>query len=537
MRLGKVPDSLALGICAALSAASQASSTHDAIVIGAGFAGLAASSHLCENGYSVLLLEARDRTGGRAHTGRVDGLNVELGAGWIHGSDATRNSIQNLANVNAVGTAPGEEDTRSAWRVSRSSATAVSAEEVDQWATCAEDFISHVASNQDVWEEDRSMRHRFDAWLSSQDLSPEAQEGCTAIVESDHADIEYGASLAQLSSWEFGEGEALIGVDTIILPEAGGYTALARKLEERTLAHASCRIRTGAPVTDIDRDESGVSATLASGEVVRGRVGVVTIPLGVLKANSVSFTPPLPTAKRNAIDRLGFGLLNKVILRYSTNFWAAAPGGSAAWMRPVIQEGDSSTAPLPQGAALEFWNGDAFGLPSTIVLLVGAHLADSWEEEATDSAMVSRADALVRAMFGTAVGDATVVGSAVTRWRADPWALGSYSYLPPYASPADRRRVCDSDGGVLFWAGEHCSVANPAMTHGALDSGTAAGQAAAAALGEPASRQGGGENATLVVVGVVVGVVALLAVVAMALRRHCATRRSGAGTDPADAGS
>jgi monoamine oxidase len=108
------------------------------------------------------------------------------------------------------------------------------------------------------------------------------------------------------------EGVAGKGSD-FLLPD--GY--------DRLLAHVrgSIPVRTRSVVTRIARDTGGVTLTLASGENLRADRCVVTVPIGVLKAQKIAFEPALPDRKREAIDALGSGLLDKLWLQFPSVFW------------------------------------------------------------------------------------------------------------------------------------------------------------------------------------------------------------------------
>ncbi|KAG8469619.1 hypothetical protein KFE25_006074 [Diacronema lutheri] len=479
----------------------------DAVVVGAGFAGLAAAAYLCERGYNVTVLESRARLGGRVRTEELGGVTVELGAGWLHGASYAFNSLVRLARANSIRTPVGSDDTRGTWRLdARAPAAATLTPVVDEgaWEACAGAFASHITQRQREWSQTETLRARFDEWVRARSMSDDAVAGCAALVASDAADLEYGASAAQLGAAQHGVEHELRGGDALVHPADGGYAALVRALRERierARAGSACSVRTGATVAAIERGgadsweraSGGVVVELVGGERLRRTFAISTLPLGVLQARGVAFRPELHERKRGALGRLGVGLLNRVILVYSTPFWAEEAHGERCWLRPVVFTGGAQDggAPLPVGAALEFWNGARFGArvegpsgrgPAAVALLVGAELARSWEDEASDLHVVQRIDDLFRRMFPGAGSDgASLVASTVTRWGNESASRGAFSFLPPRATPADREVLCRADGGdrpVLFWAGEHCSVQMPATTHGAYDTGVAAAQMA-----------------------------------------------------------
>lgn len=470
----------------------------DGVVLGAGFAGLAAASYLCERGFAITVVEARSRIGGRVHTEEVGGMQVELGAGWLHGASIAQNSLQRLAGNNGIGTLAGDDDTRATWRLDAQQptpATRTPMPDEDAWEACAGAFIEHVELRQDEWDVADTLQDQFEEWVKARSMAPDAISGCKALLASDAADLEFGASLEQLGAASYGEGKEPWGGENVVSPSAGGYSALVELLRERIELERStgpsCSIRTGVAVTGIElgtsaafptEKEGGVIVELSNGERLHTAFAINTLPLGVLQQRPPTFRPQLSNQKRRSLHALGVGLLNKVILIYSANFWQGEDAGTRAWLQPVVfADGAEKRSPaLPEGVALEYWNGARFGLAgedgsAAVVLLVGAELAKEWEKDGSNTRIVERADELFRRMFpGAASEGARLVASRVTRWQNETWSRGSYSFLPPGALPSDRTALCAPDGGALFWAGEHCSLDFPATTHGAYDSGIAA---------------------------------------------------------------
>ena len=121
---------------------------------------------------------------------------------------------------------------------------------------------------------------------------------------------EYGADADELSAhWGFEEGTE--GDDILVI---GGYGTIVRSLLE------GIDVRLSSPVTAVAHDDRGVRLTVGGTEETFDRV-IVTLPLGVLKAGTVTFDPPLPAAKQDAVDHIGFGLLDKLWLLFDEPFW------------------------------------------------------------------------------------------------------------------------------------------------------------------------------------------------------------------------
>lgn len=284
------------------AAASRIDSVADAgdeiVVIGAGAAGLAAARALTDNGYSVTIVEARDRIGGRVHTDTSLGVPVDLGASWIHGSDG--NPLTKLADAAGVAKAVTDQDDLTAYD---SNGDEINDELLDS--------ITEALS-----EIDADFNDNLGAAITElvDDLEPDvaaiARYVATSVVEHEEAaDIDH----LTLGSIEFGEE---FSGDEIIFPN--GYIGVLEPLAE------GIAVQTGRVVSYLfhgdDQDDS-VEIEFADGTSLEPDRVLVTVPLGVLKNESIEFEPVLPDDKLQAIERLGMGVLDKVVLRFDEQFW------------------------------------------------------------------------------------------------------------------------------------------------------------------------------------------------------------------------
>lgn len=179
---------------------------------------------------------------------------------------------------------------------------------------------------------------------------------------------------------------------------------------------------------------------------------VVTLPLGVLKAKTVAFDPPLPREKRRAIEAIGMGTENKVVLRFSELFWDA--------QQPYLQT---------LHPHMRFLNGDFFGKHRTLI----AHLSPPLSRtDAPDGELVALVLSTLQDMFDRNDLEQLLRAHIVTRWDRDEFARGSYSYMSVGATVRDVEelaRPCHS--GRVLWAGEACSVEGMQCVHGAYMAG------------------------------------------------------------------
>lgn len=400
------------------------------VVVGAGMAGLSAARRLADNGVSVTVLEARQRIGGRTWTDTSLGLPIDLGGAWIHGPEG--NPLTDL--VEQVGARTVTTDFEDA--VVLQNGTVVEAASVDAAGREWNRVLGEVDSMTDDAPPGRSLADGLAD--TGADLSDPLLQWCVAGA----IGSEYAADPDELSLRWFGHEGEFDGPD-LILP--GGY----RQLIDHVAADLT--IRLGVEVTRIIHDAAGVRVETA-GEVFEADRVIVTVPLGVLKAGAIAFDPPLPDAKRAAIRRLGFGLLDKVVLRFDTPFWT----------RQFDADTDMIGIAGRDQPVSDLVNSMRFTEVPLLIGLRGGANARARESE-SDRRSVEDLVALLRSPEPT--------GAIVTRWGQDPFARGSYSFLAVGSSPDDQDALAAPVGDRLAFAGEATHREFFATVHGAYLSG------------------------------------------------------------------
>jgi polyamine oxidase len=254
------------------------------LIVGAGFAGLGAARALSEAGFDVIVVESRDRLGGRATTVTVDGYALDLGPSWIHG--VTGNPMTSLAQ--RAGTA----------RVSF-------------------DYGNSVGGNRAA---EREVKDLFDRARQVEDpntrtlseLVGEQRSATQQWAITEAVGHEFGADPGELAIAALDEGDELRGGDALL---AGGYTSLIT-----TLA-LGIDVRLGWPVASVEHNDDSVLVRSSTGAELRASAAVITLPVGVLASGVVQFSPPLPTTKSDALAALPMGLLDKLWLTFDDVFW------------------------------------------------------------------------------------------------------------------------------------------------------------------------------------------------------------------------
>jgi monoamine oxidase len=280
------------------------------IVVGAGLAGLGAARVLTDAGVPVVVLEARDRIGGRVHTDTSLGVPIDLGASWIHGVDG--NAVAELAtSLGVTWTVTDLDESTTFDRDGRPIDPVIAA----AIGSVAMEVLDDAIGRAEGLDEDIDLATVIDQVLDERVDDDDLDAGTRALVLLEIRRIvehEFGADLDELSTWWGDEGSEIAGGEAIIPSGYGQLTeALAGDLD----------IRLGAVVTEVVDDGARVIVTTDADEVMEGGAVVVTLPLGVLQVGSVAFTPPLPEPHATAISRLGMGVLEKVAIVADERTW------------------------------------------------------------------------------------------------------------------------------------------------------------------------------------------------------------------------
>ncbi len=451
---------LRLGIPAAWAAVGSRLQADDAqdrdvdvLVIGAGASGLAAARELSSK-LRVVVLEARDRIGGRVWSDRPWGdVTLDMGASWIHGIRG--NPIHALAQQFKIETHATSYETHWLYRDDGHEY-----EDPEQAATenRAKKLLAELRAGRKQalsrGEPDLSLQAALDRLIDGRPQTPlqlrELNYQLNSLVEQ-----EYAADTNELSYLYYERGEDFQGQD-VLFPH--GYGQITRHLAEGLKVKLNHRVRR------VEWDQKqGVAVATNQGQF-KAKFAVITLPLGVLQHGSVEFAPALPAAKVHAIGRLGMGLMNKTYLRFPRQFWPP----QADWIGMVS---------TPKGRWAEYINVARF-VPQPILLGFNVATFARRVERHTDEQTVNGMVAALRAMFGRKVPDPT--HAKITRWGADPFSLGSYSFLKTGSTPQDYDQLAAPVGGRLFFAGEHTNRRYAATVHGAYLSGLRAARQVAA---------------------------------------------------------
>jgi monoamine oxidase len=424
----------------------------DVIVIGAGAAGLAAAARLTRAGQRVLLLEARDRIGGRIWTRHEPQLAcpIELGAEFIHGHAPLTRALLSAAGIGSID-APAQR-----WVLQQGALR-----QADDWFS---GVIEAIAASTALEQADMTFDEFLEGHLAQ--LTPEQRAGARRMAEGfDAADTSRASARAIVSEWT---GDALS--DSPQSRPEGGYTGLLAALMGQMDA-GKLTLRLQCPVNQVQWSAQAVqvhATVLGQSFAASAPRAVVTLPLALLQdATAVRFSPPL-AAKRPALAGLAMGSVIKVLLRFATPFWETLQGGR-------YREASFFIAPGTQLPT--FWTPAPLHAPLLVAWTAGPRALVQASALRDGAQLVPPILAGLESLFGPGAGIAELFeGYYCHDWQHDPYARGAYSYVLAGGSGA-RAALAQPLSGTLFFAGEATDTRDESGTvAGALESGTRAAE-------------------------------------------------------------
>ncbi|KYH43797.1 NAD(P)/FAD-dependent oxidoreductase [Branchiibius sp. NY16-3462-2] len=417
----------------------------DTVVVGAGVSGLTTARLLTDAGRRVVVLEARDRIGGRLHTARADGRITDLGASWIHGID----DGPVWAATQALGMRAAEFTVGSYQAGGRPIAyygpdgDRLSDEQADafiQDVRTVDERLGVLLASVGPGSSYADLAERA---LGALDWAPERADRVREFLQH-RTEEQYGVWIADMDAHGLDDDQT--NGDEVVFPD--GYDQLATGLA------TGLDIRLGQVATRIEWSTSGARVITADLSLDARHV-VVTVPVGVLQSGALAISPPLPPEVTGALANLAMNDFEKVFLRFDDRFWD-----------------QDVYAVRRQGPAARWWHSfydltRLHGEPTLLTFAAGpcAQAVRSWSDEQIAESVLES----LREIYGDVPSPRYV---DVTRWRDDEFARGSYAYLRVGGSPADHDTLATPIGdGVLHLAGEATWTDDPATVTAAMCSG------------------------------------------------------------------
>lgn len=403
----------------------------DVIIIGAGMAGVTAARELKEKGISSIILEARDRVGGRTYSVNTSYGPVDTGAMWIHDSQEG-NPLYDFAIDN------GERISRlqdyNSGSIYEDDGSELPTRDLVRGYASMGDFRRAIVELQDAHKVDPSIPDvsLYDVYENYlRNSKPEdSLIPVTNLLTHANYQVLLNGNLTDLSTLRYGDAKTLPALDVFLF---NGFDILVK------IQTPGLDIRLKSPVKSVVQTDSSVTVTNEAGQNFTGKYVLSTETLGCLKANSIEYYPPLPIEKKLAIGRMGMGTFDKAILVFDQSYWDDTDF--------IMQ-----TMSTLSGEWKVFLNYDAVMQKPVLVALNVAKTARYIEKMSDEEIKSSVMDAL-RVIYPE-IPDP--IEFYATRWFEDPWSRGAYSYYA-VGNVKDITEQIAKPFGRVYFAGEAAS--------------------------------------------------------------------------------
>jgi monoamine oxidase len=410
------------------------------IVIGAGISGAAAARKLADAGCEVIVLEARNRIGGRIHTNKDWGFNIELGANWIHNAYDIENQLMAYANMLSIETHETNYYNINAYD---QDGDKISKLRLGLFYNHFEKKLKKQAEKINSNEKDISIQEAIKAIITDENYTERDQNIISLIKESYSNNL--AANIDKVSAkYYFSKSVDKKQRDFFV---SGGYNQIVTVLLERI------NVELNSVVHEI-RHHTNYVEVITNNKAIEADYVIVTVPLSILQNQEIKFNPSLPEWKINSFHQMKMGLFNKVIMEFTQKFW----DGNADFQCYHSEMGNSF------GIALNYYRYEE----KPILIAMPVDNSGLWiEQNEIDTIKTAYQNMLHKAHPGKEIEFKNIM---VTKWNAEEFSKGSYSYVPVDATERDFEALTKEIGRVHF-AGEATNIKYHATVHGAYNSG------------------------------------------------------------------
>ncbi|KAL6327854.1 hypothetical protein AAG906_026528 [Vitis piasezkii] len=420
------------------------------IVVGAGVSGISAAKVLAEKGVEdLVILEASDRIGGRVRKEDFGGVSVELGAGWVAGVGGKEsNPVWELARKSGLRTCFSDYSNARYNIYDRSGKLFPSGVAADSYKKAVESAIQMIRHQE--------ANHHGGGGIGGADLSklseqlPDPKTPIELAIDFILHDFEM-AEVEPISTFlEFGEQEYLVA-------DERGYEYILYKMAETFLFSSEgkildSRLKLNKVVRELQHSRNGIMVKTEDGCVYEADYVILSVSIGVLQSDLITFRPPLPRWKTEAIEKCDVMVYTKIFLKFPYKFWPCGPG-KEFFIYAHERRG-----------YFTFWQHMENAYPGSNILVVTLTNGESKRVEAqSDEETLKEAMGVLRDMFGPDIPNATDI--LVPRWWNNRFQRGSYSNYPIISNPQVVNNI-KAPLGRIFFSGEHTSEKFSGYVHG-----------------------------------------------------------------------
>ncbi|KAL4600988.1 polyamine oxidase 1 [Castanea sativa] len=429
------------------------------IIVGAGVSGISAAKVLAENGIEdFMILEASDRIGGRIRKESFGGVSVELGAGWIAGVGGEKsNPAWELANKSGLRTCFSDYS-NARYNIYDTSGKIIPRKLANELYKKAVD-----SAKEKMDSEIRSLRSQEsnNRGCGGGDVSRVTEPPMEDPVSTPRTPFEHALDFL-LHDFEMAEVEPIstfvdFGEREFLVADERGYEHLLYKMAEEFLFTSEgkildSRLQLNKVVRELQHSRNGVTVTTEDGCVYEANYLILSVSIGVLQSDLISFRPSLPRWKMEAIKTCEVMVYTKIFLKFPHKFWPCGPG-KEFFMYAHERRGYYT-----------FWQHMENAFPGSNILVVTLTNGESKRVEAqSDEETLKEAMGVLRNMFGPNIPNATDI--LVPRWYYNRFQCGSYSNYPIISNNQLVHNI-KAPVGRIFFTGEHTSEQFSGYVHG-----------------------------------------------------------------------
>ncbi len=458
---------------------NKGSDQAEVIIVGAGFAGLTAARELVKVGRSVIVLEARDRVGGRVCTHTLeDGTALDVGGQW---TGPGQDRIIALGQEMGVASFPtyGADQShieyvngeRRVYRGAVPDGDVESLGEVVQ-AIMSLDQMSQEVPLESPWDAPKAREwdaQTFQGWMDANLKSDASRDRMALAIEAVYAVEPHDLSLLHMLFYAR-SGNGLL---TLVSTEGGAqqdrFDGGAQLVAIRVAQELAHRVRLSSPVRRISQDGAGVTVE-GDGFAVNGEQAVVTVPPAL--AGRIEYRPAMPSLRDQLTQRTPMGSVIKVQVVYDRPFWRddGLSGRVVSDLHPV---------------RITFDNSPIRGTPGVLVTFIEGGDGRRYSSASPDERRSAVLGCLER-YFGPKAASPT---HYVDRdWSAEEFSRGCYGAVFPAGTWVSCGMALREPVGRIHWAGTETATINAGYIDGAVRSGERVAAEVLETLAVPAAR-------------------------------------------------